>query len=221
MVFDPRGKNFKQRLDAFIADAKDTHGVTVGITSNARSAKQQQTMHVAHMLLYNAYNNIQPSHVDTNAQGRKVIGWSHISRADLDWDGDVEWDDYLRDAQGKSCHKADGGKAWLASHEPDKAESQKQARKILLDFGVGKDGKAMVAPGLERCGEPCKCSAGRSRHVEGLAADLSHLDDLEDALSEHRAGALDGYLRSFGLQRPLKDLPRDTRELWHVEAMKD
>jgi hypothetical protein len=150
-----------------------------------------------------------------------VIAWDHFHRADLAWDAGVRWEDFLRDGTGKACIKTDTGTAWVAGREPDQGRTQAQARRILKGFGVGQGGKAMAAPGLNRCGEPCGCGAGRSRHVEGLAVDLNRLDQLERALAARSAGPLDAYMKKFGLHRPLKDLPADKRELWHVEATKD
>jgi hypothetical protein len=222
MAFDPTGKPFSDRLAAMIQDAKSTHGVTIGITSGGRTPQKQQTMHVAHMFLYNAYALLAPAHTEQNADGRQVIAWDYFSQANLAWDAGVRWQDFLRDAGGHACVKDDTGSAWAADHQPHKAQTQKQARSLLKDtFKVGNNGTAMAAAGLDGCGEPCKCGAHRSRHVEGLAADLNHLDDLEDTLQRKHAGSLDDYLSSFGLYRPLKDLPTSTRELWHVEATKD
>jgi hypothetical protein len=222
VAFDPKGKPFKDRLAAMLKDAKDNFGVTVGITSNSRMPQQQQTMHLAHMFLYNAFAQREPAHPEKNGDGRKVIAWDYFSRADVAWDAGVKWDDFMRDARGDACLKEKSGTAWCAGHEPDKAQTQKQARSLLKDkYGVGNGGKAMAAPGLDGCGEPCKCGGGRSRHIEGLAADLNQLDKLEVVLGKKNAGSLDGYLATFGLHRPMKDLPESVREVWHVEAIKD
>jgi hypothetical protein len=221
MAFDPKGKNFKERLNAMLGDAKATFRVTVRVTSLGRTFQQSQTMHVGHMFLFNYfYPSSEPANAEKNAEGNKVIAWDHFSRADLDWDGDVRWEDFLRDSGGKVCAKNDAGTAWEAGREPDKEATRKQARLLLRHLGIGKGGTAMAAPGIERCGEPCDCGRSRSRHVEGLAADLD-LGDLVDALNDKKAGSLDAYLRRFGLHRPLKDLPAAQRETWHVEAIKD
>src|SRR5262249_32934806 len=85
---------------------------------------------------------------------------------------------------------------------------------------------AMVAPGYDGCGEPCKCGGNRSRHTiaGGLACDLTKqkMLDLEVTLA---AGAVKGitavnnYLKAVGLWRPhgLGPNPTGSDEAWHVE----
>lgn len=52
-VFDPKGKTFKERLDAILQDAKDTHSLTIRV-DNGRTVEWQHMHHVAHMFLYNS-----------------------------------------------------------------------------------------------------------------------------------------------------------------------
>jgi len=77
----------------------------------------------------------------------------------------------------------------------------------------------MVSSGLKPCGQPCKCGTGRSKHLDGVAADLnsSHLATLTSKLTAAKAGTLDKYLAVYGLHRPLLNHPTSP-EKWHVEA---
>jgi len=77
----------------------------------------------------------------------------------------------------------------------------------------------MVSSGLKPCGQPCKCGTGRSKHLDGVAADLnsSHLTTLTSKLTAAKAGTLDKYLAVYGLHRPLLNHPTSP-EKWHVEA---
>ena len=42
MAFNPKGKTFKQRLNAFLADAKSTYKITIGQDSGRTVAWQQK-----------------------------------------------------------------------------------------------------------------------------------------------------------------------------------
>ena len=97
--------------------------------------------------------------------------------------------------------------------------SKKQAYQILKSAGIAtstadRPHGAMVAPGYEGCGEPCKCGGHPSRHTAGLACDLDKqaLKLLETKLLQTSAGtlSLDQYLKTFGLVRPMPSEP------WHV-----
>jgi len=78
----------------------------------------------------------------------------------------------------------------------------------------------MVAAGVKPCGEPCRCGAGRSKHLEDLAVDLNSgdLDTLTGKLTAAKDGDLDSYLKKFGLNRPLANHPTSP-EKWHVESI--
>jgi len=89
--FDPKGKTFKQKLDAFIKDVKDTYKLTVRV-DNGRTAEWQQKHHVAHMFLYNAYKSTKPANVDAT---KRTIKWDHFSDPKLAWNT-VKWQDFLR-----------------------------------------------------------------------------------------------------------------------------
>ncbi len=111
------------------------------------------------------------------------------------------------------------GKKWKAGHEPDEAITIKHVKSMLVTAGIGNGGKAMVSSGLKPCGEPCKCGAGRSKHLDGVAADLNsmHLMTLANKLKNAKAGSLDDYLKKFGLHRPLFNHP-SSPEKWHIES---
>jgi hypothetical protein len=76
-----------------------------------------------------------------------------------------------------------------------------------------------VSAGLKPCGEPCRCGAGRSKHLDDLAADLNTADmgTLTHTLTAAHAGTVDTYLKKFGLRRPLLN-HAESPEPWHVEA---
>jgi hypothetical protein len=59
-TFNPVGKTFPQRLDAFVADAKASHDLTVRRDSG-RTAEWQQRLHICHMFLYNKYLATNPA----------------------------------------------------------------------------------------------------------------------------------------------------------------
>jgi hypothetical protein len=112
------------------------------------------------------------------------------------------------------------GNKWKDGSEPNKDATEKQAKKLLTDAGIGNSGQAMVSAGLKPCGEPCKCGAGRSKHLDDEAADLNSADlgILTSKLTDAKAGDIDAYLKTFGLHRPLVNHP-ESPEKWHVEAL--
>jgi|SRR5271165_2504579 len=211
-TFDPAGKTFIQRVDAFISDVKTRYSIDVRKDSG-RTAEWEQKLHVAHMFLYNKYQSTQPANVD---KGERTISFSHLSDPAVMWQS-VLWTDFLRTATGALPTK--DASAWKKGFEPDKAATQKQAKSLLTDAGIGDSGQAMVASGLKPCGEPCRCGAGRSKHLENLASDLNSndLDKLTTKLTEAKDGDIDSYLKKFGLNRPLVNHPTSP-EKWHVEA---
>lgn len=211
-AFVPTGKTFKQRLDAFLSDAKDAHGVSIRI-DNGRTVEWQQLHHVAHMFLYNAYKTTKPLKADVV---KRTIAWNHISDAKVQWNT-IKWEDFLRTKTKQKPVKL--GNAWKVGYEPDKAATEENARAIQREAKIGNNGKAMVAAGLSPCGEPCRCGAGRSKHLDGVAADLdsSDLTTLASKLTMKKAGSVDDYLKRYGLHRPLLNHPTSP-EKWHVET---
>ncbi len=210
--FDPKGKTFDQRLKAFLADAKSTYLLTIG-QDNGRTIAWQQKHHVAHMFLYNSYKSTKPSKVST---GKRTISWEHFSSPTTVWNT-IKASDFLRTKANAAPIKQ--GSKWKVGFEPDQAATEKQAKFLQTSAGIGNNGKAMVSSGLKPCGEPCKCGAGRSKHLDGVAADLNsgHLTQLKTKLTVAKAGTLDEYLKKFGLHRPLLNHP-SSPEKWHVEA---
>jgi len=211
--FDPKGKTFKQKLDAFLKDVKDNYAITMRM-DNGRTAEWQQKHHVAHMFLFNAYKSTKPAKSDTKT---RTIKWEHLSDPKLLWNT-IKWQDFLRTKTNATPVKS--GMAWKAGSEPDKTATEKHVKSLLTKAGIGNGGKAMVSSGLKPCGEPCKCAAGRSKHLDGIASDLNSQDlqSLSNKLLAKKAGSLDDYMKKFGLHRPLLNHPTSP-EKWHVEAI--
>lgn len=210
--FDPKGKTFTQRLQAFLDDAKKTHKVTVGKDSG-RTKEWQQKNHVGHMFLYNKYNSIKPANID---KGKKTISWDHFSDPKVIWNS-VKMSDFLKTTKNTTPVKE--GQKWKKGSEPDEEATKKHVKAMLIKAQIGNSGTAMVSSGLKPCGEPCKCGAGRSKHLANLAADLNrpNLKALTLKLKGAGAGTLDEYLKQFGLHRPL--LKHVNPEDWHVESL--
>ena len=213
MAFDPKGKTFKQRVDACLEDAKKVHGVTIRQDAG-RTADWQHRMHVCHMFLYNKYNSHQPAKVET---GKRTLSWAHLSDANTVW-STIPFSDILRTKTGVPAVKV--GTAWVKNFEPDRAATEKRVKDLLIAEGIGSGGQAMVSAGLKPCGEPCQCTAGRSKHLDGVAADFNTADmgTLKLKLTEAKAGTIDEYLKKFGLHRPLLNHPTSP-EAWHIEAI--
>lgn len=211
-AFDPKGKTFLQRLAAFLAGAKTTYGVDVKKDSG-RSAEWEQKHHIAHMFAYNKYKNSKPAHVEP---GGNTIAWDYFTTPSVIWQPLV-WSDFLRTKEGSV--PTISGNAWEKGKEPDKDKTLENTKAILIAAQIGNSGQAMVACGYSPCGEPCKCTAGRSKHLTEEAADLNSVDigTLNGKLAAAKAGNIDTYLATFGLNRPLKDHPESPEE-WHVEA---
>jgi len=212
-AFDPRGKSFKARLDAFLVDAKDKYSVVLKKDSG-RTEEWQQRLHICHMFLYNKYNATKPMNTDI---GKRTISWSHLSDASVFW-ATVKASDILRTKNNMLPVKM--GTKWKDGSEPDKDATEQQAKRLLADAGIGNAGQAMVSAGLKPCGEPCKCGSGRSKHLDDEAADLNSddLGVLTAKLVSAKAGDIDAYLKTFGLHRPLVNHP-ESPEKWHVEAL--
>jgi hypothetical protein len=211
-TFNPVGKTFPQRLDAFLADAKTSYGLTVRRESG-RTAEWQQRLHICHMFLYNKYLTTKPAKTDT---GKRTISWAHLSDPKTAW-ATVSSTDILRTKISRTPVK--NGEAWAKGSELDQSSSEKRAKELLAAAGIGNNGQAMVSAGLKPCGEPCRCGAGRSKHLDDLAADLNTTDmgTLTNKLHAAKAGTIDTYFKKFGLHRPLLN-HAESPEPWHVEA---
>lgn len=213
-TFNPKGKTFKQRLQAFLDDAKANYKVTIRQDSG-RTAAWQTKHHVAHMFLYNRYKSTKPAKAD---QKKRTISWDHFKDPKVIWNT-IKQEDFLRTKNSGVPQKL--GATWKAGFEPDEAATIKHVTSMQTSAGIGDGGKAMVSAGLKPCGEPCKCGAGRSKHLDGFAADLktADLNQLTAALSKAKAGDIDNYLKKFGLHRPLLKHAKSP-EPWHIEALK-
>ena len=212
-VFHPQGKTFSQRLAAFLHGVQITYGFRIR-QDHGRTPQWQQRLHICHMFLYNAYQTTEPQHVDP--EGR-TISWSHITDPGVRWVL-ISYVELLRTAADGVPEK-DGSK-WKKGNEPDRAKSEARMKALLVAEKVGNSGTAMIASGLKPCGEPCGCGAGRSNHLDGLAADLNRheLTQLERKLTAAKAGSLEHLLALYGLHRPLLHHPKSP-EFWHVEAI--
>jgi len=213
--FNPKGKTFTQRLDAFIADAKTTYSVSLRRDAG-RSAEWQQKHHVAHMFVYNAYQSTKPAHTEV---GKRTISWDHVSDPKVVW-ATVKCEDLLRTKKNLPPSKESTG--WKKDFAPDREATETYVKTLLKSANIGGGGTAMVSAGLKPCGEPCRCGAERSKHLDNLAADLnsSDLTQLTNKLKEKKGPELDAYLKQFGLHRPLLN-HSTSPESWHVEALDD
>lgn len=166
------------------------------------------------MFLYNAYKTTKPFKADSI---RRTIAWDHIADPKLQWDL-IKAEEFLRTKTKQKPIKI--GNAWKTGYEPDKAATEENARSIQLTGKIGNSGKAMVAAGLSPCGQPCRCGAPRSKHLDGVAADFDSRDlaVLATKLAAKKAGTIDSYLKQYGLHRPLLNHPTSP-EKWHVEAL--
>lgn len=102
-----------------------------------------------------------------------------------------------------------------SGYEPDQKATEKHVKSLQTKAGIGNAGKAMVSSCLKPCGQPCKCGAGRSKHLDGVAADLnsSHLVTLTSKLTAAKAGTLDAYLALIWVTSPTIESPYKSREM--------
>ena len=211
--FNPTGKSFNQRLDAFLADAQKVYALKVR-RDTGRSVEWQQKLHIAHMFLYNKYASTAPLKTDP---GKRTIAWDYIANPTLVW-SKVQFTDILRTKNGGPPTKE--GIKWKQGHEPDREKTQQHLKQLLTSEKIGNNGQAMVSAGTKPCGVPCGCGAGQSKHLDDTAADLNSTDlqTLDNKLKGAKAGSLDDYLKKFGLHRPLLNHP-SSPEKWHVEPL--
>jgi hypothetical protein len=221
-AFNFAGKSFEERKNAFLADVLARYGLTVREAAFARNEGDAQRWHIAHMFYYNSFEYQKPKKCEPE-NGRNVIKWDHISKATLVWEHGVDWTYFLRDASDQVPVKTPDGNGWVAGRIPDRTMSKKRAFAILQSNGIAtseanKPHGAMVAPGYQRCGEPCACGGNQSKHIARKACDLNKHDypKLEQKLLAERAGSLDDYLKKFGLKRPM--MVGKNAEPWHIEA---
>jgi hypothetical protein len=209
--FDPAGKSFKQRLEAFLAFSQKEYGVPIG-QDHGRTPQWAQRMHICHMFLYNAFAHNKPKFTE---KGKGTIAWDHISDPKVEW-ALISFKELLRTADGGVPEKT--GPSWKPGKQPDLEKTKENMSDVLIAGGCAQGGKAMIACGITPCGEPCCCGTGRSNHLDGRAADLklADLNLLTNKLKAKNAGSLDDVLYKFGLHRPM--LHHKHPEAWHVEA---
>jgi hypothetical protein len=171
------------------------------------------------MFLYNSFNK-QTTPKNTEPPHHRTISWAHMSDAKVVWEN-VDFKALLSTRDGRSPEKEGGH--WKKGCEPDLGKSKEKMQKVLNDWGAakGKDGlrgSAMTACGF-KCGEPCGCPVGISKHVRGIAADLNRdgIHILERKLRHDKAGSVDELLAFYGLHRPLLHHANSPEE-WHIEA---
>lgn len=212
-IFEPKGKTFKQRLAAFLKAVKNDHNITI-TQDSGRTVEWQVKHHVAHMFLYNRYKSTKPAKAHSS---KRTISWDHFKDPKIAWKI-IKKNDFLKTKKNMTPVK--NGNAWKVGYEPDEAATIKHIKSIQTKAGIGDGGKAMVSAGLKPCGEPCRCGAGRSKHLSGIAADLNttSLNKLTSDLKKSKLGTLDDYLKQFGLHRPFLNHAKSP-EPWHIEAL--
>jgi hypothetical protein len=218
-----------QQLDSSIRDhvaqmidaASTQYHCVIRVNQTQRTPEQAQTFHILHMYLHNFFPHLRPRFL---ALDKRTISWDHLSDPGVQWVLiDNQKSQFLKTAQGSAAQLTTdpgGKKKWLV--EPDKTASSKAMADYLKSHGV----KSMAAPGKDRCGEPCLCGGLASKHVSGKAADLSGLEELGIKIftaspSQYTSAedAVDQFLHTYHLWRPLAHLKGKAQELWHVEAL--
>jgi hypothetical protein len=204
-----------------IEDANTLYRCLIRVNQTQRTPEQAQSFHVLHMFLHNYFPHLKPRVV---AEDGRTISWDHLKDPNIKW---VLIDDlklqFLRTPEGRPVAlTADpgGGKRWVV--EPDKSASTR----AMADYLCGHHVSSMAAPGVDKCGEPCQCGGYASKHVTGMACDLSGLQNLGNMIraSEPRKyassdDAVDQFLHGYHLWRPLAHLKGKAQELWHVEGL--
>lgn len=214
--FNPAGKTFKQRLAAFLSYVEKNYGVHIR-QDQGRTPQWAQKMHICHMFLYNTFAHNKPRPGNVDPVNKRTIAWEHLSDPKVEWSL-VNYSELLRTSDGGIPEKV--GPSWKPGKAPDLAQTTEHMTKVLLLAGCAHGGKAMIACGIKPCGEPCRCSTGTSKHLDGLAADLkmADLNLLSNKLKTNKAGSLDDLLYKFGLHRPMLH-HKTSPEEWHVEAV--
>lgn len=243
-----RTMSFKQRVAHFEKYAKDSLAVEL-VGKIARTPYDACKMHIAHMIAYNKYKT-KPKNADANGLiswdylSKADTPWySNLWQVFLkskDGRTPERKESKLAPPGNTGAPVAPGpapasgsmpatGQTTKAENkfvydpEPDETATRENAKTLLKNWGVGQEGAAMVATGVDGCVDPCKCGNSRSAHVMEEAIDYKGgtLPLLEAALKKYN-WELDTFLELFGLYRPLMNLKdKDQEEYWHVEALKD
>jgi hypothetical protein len=213
--------SIRDHVAKMMEDAKSKYKCVMRINQTKRTREQAQTFHVLHMYLYNYFPNRKPKFVA--ADGRTIL-WDHLADPGISWELiDDSKGAFLRTAKGTAATLQvddQGKKRWV--EPPEQAASGKAMAKYLKSHGVS----SMAAPGKDGCGEPCLCGGHASKHVTGKAADLSGMQELGSKILAAEPGkyktadeAVDHFLNTYQLWRPLAHLKGKARELWHVELL--
>jgi hypothetical protein len=214
-------QSVKQRVDQMILGAKQQFGCSIVINQSNRSAEQAQQFHICHMFLHNFFKHLKPKYLA--ADGR-TIDWIHLSDATVDWALIPRPESlflYTKHHKPSQRQTVNGRSAWIAGHEPDKHATVRRMKQFLEHAHVS----SMAAPGKDGCGEPCLCGGHASKHITGLACDVSGMDMLGHQILSREKGfrtpdeAVDHFLARYGLWRPLDRLQGKAREAWHLEAL--
>ena len=207
---------FKALVQQFVDFVKTTYGITIRASADIRDADKAQRWHIAHMIKYNSYGTRKPK-VNTVIGGRALISFDHLSSPAVAWGGNVDPSFFLRDANGNSVSIQSGA----MTSPPDEAKTRARALEVLKTYGTGTaedrpgdPNSGMVAPGYDGCREPCMCGNKKSKHVRGVAADLSGMTALRAKLVPPTNASVDTLLANYRLHRPIVD-----KEEWHVELV--
>lgn len=212
------------RVDRLRKAAESSFSFNLVISQLKRTPKQAQGFHICHMYLHNLFwvqgKKIRPVHYSPTDQ--RTIAWDYLQDPTVRWEL-IDAEDFLRAADGKPVRRQPGSRQWLLGHKPDKHATALSMSRYLRRHHVAKQ----AAPGLNGCGEPCKCGGHASRHITGDACDLDGLEELGKKIYASAPNiyrepndALDKYLAIYGLYRPMAHNPDQWREVWHVEAIK-
>lgn len=207
---------FQSLVQQFVDFVQTTYGITIRASADIRDADKAQRWHIAHMIKYNSYGNRKPK-VHTMIGGHALISFDHLKNPAVVWGGNVDPSFFLRDANGKAVSIQNG----TMSSEPVEDKTRARALEVLKSYGTGtaKDrpgdaNSGMVAPGYDGCREPCMCGNKKSKHVRGVAADLSNMTALRAKLVPPTNASVDTLLANYRLHRPIVD-----KEEWHVELV--
>lgn len=207
---------FQSLVQQFVDFVKTTYGITIRASADIRDADKAQRWHIAHMIKYNSYGTRKPK-VHTMIGGRALIAFDHLKNPAVVWGGNVDPSFFLRDANGNAVSIQNGA----MSSPPDETKTRARAFEVLKSYGTGtaedRPGDAhsgMVAPGYDGCREPCMCGNKKSKHVRGVAADLSNMTELRAKLVPPTNASVDTLLANYRLHRPIVD-----KEEWHVELV--
>jgi hypothetical protein len=210
-------------VQSMIQDAQQQYSCLLRLNQSNRSAKQAQQFHVCHMYLHNFFKYLKPKPANLAADG-KTIAWRHLSSPTVKWDlVDHPEADFLKTRMGSPAERRNinGVYAWVPGREPDQQASTRAMSEFLARANV----TSMAAPGIDGCGEPCACGGHASKHTKGLACDVGGMEHLGLLILQKTKtigstdDALDHFLASHNLWRPLAHIKGKSREAWHLEAL--